>query len=168
VGVTSWRQTSRRIHVETSIRAPIESVWLHTQSPELHAKWDARFSTIDPIDGADDGRVRFRYSRRILPGLTIEGVGESIGHRHGADGSATSALTFRSSDWRSLIQSGSGYWKYIPTDDGVRFLTEFSYRPRWGRFGRLIDRIAFRPVFAWLTAWSFERLRTWLETGKVP
>jgi len=32
-------------------------------------------------------------------------------------------LKFSSGDPRSIIREGSGYWKYIPTPQGIRFLT---------------------------------------------
>ena len=32
------------IYVETLIQANIEDVWRHTQTPELHARWDLRFT----------------------------------------------------------------------------------------------------------------------------
>jgi hypothetical protein len=38
-------------------------------------------------------------------------------------GLCTSALKFWSTDPKSLIKEGSGYWQYIPTARGVRFLT---------------------------------------------
>lgn len=56
----------------------------------------------------------------------------------------------------------------MPTDDGIRFLTRYDYRPRWGRAGELVDRVAVRPIFGWGTAWSFDRLRIWLEEGTSP
>jgi hypothetical protein len=49
----------------------------------------------------------------------------------------------------------------------VRFLTGYDYTPGWGRLGPLAD-LAFRPLFGWLTAWSFDRLRLWLERGVTP
>jgi hypothetical protein len=63
----------------------------------------------------------------------------------------------------SIIEAGAGYWCYVPTDDGIRFLTRYDYRTRWGRVGELLDRWMFRPAFGWATAWSFDRLRLWLE-----
>ncbi len=68
---------------------------------------------------------------------------------------------------RSLIREGSGYWRYVPVRGGVRFLTGYAYRPRWGCLGRLID-LVFGPLFGWATAWSFDRLRLWLERGVPP
>jgi DoxX-like family len=56
----------------------------------------------------------------------------------------------------------------VPTDDGVRFLTRFDYLTRWGRLGERVDRMVFRPLFGWATAWSFDRLRLWLEDGSPP
>lgn len=163
-----WR-VDRRIHVETLIAAPFEEVWRHTQTPELHERWDARFSSIRYLPRvAGDAAQRFEYGRRLLPGLTIRGVGETVGDRHRRDGTATSGLRFASSDVLSLIRCGSGYWQYAPTPTGVRFVTEYGYETRWGVLGRLIDRIAFRRFMAWLTARSFRTLRLWLELGIEP
>jgi hypothetical protein len=87
-----------------------------------------------------------------VPGVTIAGTGRSLGDRDRADGTRWSGLKFWATDRRSIIDTGAGYWRYIPTDDGVRFLTRYNYRPRWGRLGELIDRWAFRPLFGWATA----------------
>ncbi|MDG4767947.1 hypothetical protein O7632_28205 [Solwaraspora sp. WMMD406] len=151
------------IYVETLIRAPIDRVWRHTRDPDRHSRWDLRFTRIDPY--GPDGR--FRYATRLLPGLTIVGVGETAGERRRPDGSATSVLRFVCDHQLSLIRSGSGFWRYQPTPDGVRFWTGYDYLPGWGRIGQLADWF-FRPVFGWATAWSFDRLRLWLERGVPP
>jgi len=84
------------------------------------------------------------------------------------DGSRSSALSFASGEPLSIIRDGSGYWKYIPTTEGIRFLTRYDYRTRFGRTGRLFDRTIFRPLIGWATAWSFDRLRLWLEQSVDP
>ena len=111
---------------------------------------------------------RFRYATRIGFGLEVAGEGQSVGNRDLADGSRSSALTFSSADSRSIIREGAGYWKYIPTAEGVRFLTWYDYRTRFGFLGALFDRVAFQPLMGWATAWSFDRLRLWLEEGVDP
>jgi len=63
---------------------------------------------------------------------------------------------------------GSGYWKYVPADGIIRFFTWYDYDTRFGALGRLIDRCVFRPMLGWATAWSFDRLRLWLEKGISP
>ncbi len=157
------------IYVETQIRAAMDALWQHTQQPELHERWDLRFSEIHYLPRAnEDDPQRFLYATRIGFGLTITGEGESVGQRDLADGSRTSALKFSSGDARSLIRQGSGYWKYIPTAGGIRFLTWYDYQPRFGVMGRLVDRVCFRPLMGWATAWSFDRLRLWLELGVDP
>src|SRR5579872_4755208 len=83
-------------------------------------------------------------------------------------GSRTSALSFWSSDPKSLIKEGSGYWQYHPTASGSRFLTWYDYRTRFGLVGGLLDRFLFRPLIGWATAWSFDRLRLWIERGIPP
>ena len=147
----------------------MEALWQHTQQPDLHERWDLRFSEIDDLPKSSDTEPqRFRYAPRVGFGLAIAGEGESVGQRDLAGGARASALKFSSADGRSLILQGSGYWKYIPTGDGIRFLTRYDYQTRWGWAGRLADRLFFRPLMGWATAWSFDRLRLWLECGIDP
>jgi uncharacterized membrane protein YphA (DoxX/SURF4 family) len=154
--------------VETRIRGPVDTLWQHTQNPALHERWDLRFTDIAYLPRNGDEPQRFRYETRIGFGLRIRGEGESTGTRDGTVGERTSALRFWSDDPKSLIREGSGYWRYIPTSDGVRFLTWYDYRTRFGATGRLIDRLLFRPLMGWATAWSFDRLRLWTEKGIDP
>lgn len=56
----------------------------------------------------------------------------------------------------------------MPTADGLRFFTKYDYQTRFGRGGEWLDRLAFRPLIGWATAWSFDCLRLWLETGQRP
>ncbi|MFG1777174.1 SRPBCC family protein [Micromonospora sp. NPDC049048] len=155
----------RAVYVETLIAAPMERVWRVTQDPGTHPRWDVRFSAIDPVPGTTP--ARFHYVTRVLPAVRIGGYGVHAGERTRPDGTRTSALRFGSDDPRSLIAAGSGYWRYLPGPAGVRFLTGYTYAPRWGAWGRLAD-LAFRPVFGWATAWSFDRLRLWLEQDVPP
>ncbi|MGO3147263.1 MAG: hypothetical protein ACTIJ6_06260 [Leucobacter sp.] len=93
----SRRRTAKRraLYVEILIRAPIERVWELTQNPELHSRWDARFSSIRPTRLREDGAQEFTYERSIGVG-TIRGTGVSLGTRFAADGTRTSALLFYS------------------------------------------------------------------------
>ncbi|HBY58894.1 MAG TPA: hypothetical protein DEH78_03675 [Solibacterales bacterium] len=152
------------IYVEIKIAASLEEVWRRTQDPWLHQQWDLRFTSIRylPKDREDDAQ-RFHYSTRIGFGLEVEGAGESTGVRQGEDGGAASALKFWSHSPWSLIREGSGYWRYIPVEGGVRFLTWYDYTVRWP----LAD-VLFRPLIHWATAWSFDRLRIWIEQGTSP
>jgi len=99
--------------------------------------------------------------------MKISGQGETLGTIE-SDGSRTSALRFWSNDPKSLIREGSGYWKYIPTRDGIRFLTWYDYNTRFGAIGRGFDAIVFKPLMGWATAWSFDRLRLWIDKQVDP
>jgi len=157
------------IYVERLIRSDIEKVWERTQRPEFHEPWDLRFTKIEYLPRTSDAEPqRFKYTTRIGLGLQIAGQGESTGSREQATGLRTSALKFWSEDPKSLIEEGSGYWQYIPTESGVRFLTWYDYRTRFGPFGRLFDRLLFRPLLGWATAWSFDHLRLQIEEGLDP
>jgi uncharacterized membrane protein YphA (DoxX/SURF4 family) len=157
------------IYVEILIRAPMDALWSHTQTPALHQKWDLRFSRIEYLPkGRETEPQRFRYTTRIGFGLHVSGEGESVGERDLPAGSRSSSLKFWSSDPLSIIREGTGYWKYTPTSSGILFLTWYDYRTRFGTAGALFDRLVFRPLIGWATAWSFDRLRLWLEQGVDP
>lgn len=157
------------IYVEIRIRGIMDDLWRRTQQPDLHQRWDLRFSEIVYLPRPEEtAPQRFSYATRIGFGLRIRGEGESEGSRASAGGERVSALKFWSRDPKSLILDGSGYWRYVPTSDGIRFLTWYSYRTRFGLPGRLLDATLFRPIMGWATAWSFDRLRLWIEKGIDP
>lgn len=156
---------SQPIVAESSIRADVERVRRMAQTPEEHVRWDVRFTGIEYLPRADAaGPQKFRYSTRLGFGLSVEGWGETLESK-GRDGSA---LRFGSDDAKSLIREGAGTWTYAQEGDRVRFRTVYDYRSRHGIPGRFVDRLLFRPVMAWATRWSFDRLRLWLETGLAP
>ncbi|MFD3515220.1 hypothetical protein [Streptomyces sp. NPDC058657] len=158
----------KQLYVEALIRADQDALWERTQEPDMHRRWDLRFTEIDYLPPVEGQPQRFRYATRVLPWLTVAGTGIAAGERHRPDGTRTSALRFSSPHPLSLLAEGSGYWRYVPTGDGVRFLTGYDYRPRWGAAGAVADRLLFRPLMGWATAWSFDRLRLWLERGTPP
>ena len=156
------------IYVEARIRCPLEALWQHTQQPELHQQWDLRFTEITYLPRASAAvPQQFLYATRIGFGLGVAGRGESVGTTE-KNGERTSILKFWSEEWVSLIREGAGFWKYVPTADGLRFFTKYDYQTRFGRVGQWLDRLAFRPLIGWATAWSFDCLRLWLETGQRP
>ncbi len=159
----------RQIYVEIAIRAPLDEVWRFTQTPDLHERWDLRFSSITYLPRPNENEPqRFRYATRIGLGVEVCGWGESVGS-HDGPGKRASALKFGSDDPKAIIREGSGYWKYETLPDGsLRFLTGYDYEPRWGAVGRVIDSAFFRPLMGWATAWSFDRMRLWAERGLPP
>ncbi|MBL1085759.1 hypothetical protein JK359_27980 [Streptomyces actinomycinicus] len=156
------------LYIETHIRADLDELWARTQDPARHQRWDLRFTEIHYLPRTEGEPQRFRYATRVLPFLTVAGTGVAAGEKERPDGTRTSALRFSSPHPLSLIAEGSGYWRYVPDPHGVRFLTGYDYRPRWGALGALADRLLFRPLMGWATAWSFDRLRLWLERGITP
>ena len=114
----------RGVYAETVIRADVDEIWRRTQDPDLHQLWDLRFSEIRYLPRASASEPQnFLYSTRLGFGLKIEGEGQGTGTVKDATGQATSALRFWSADPKSLIEEGSGYWRYIPCEEGTRFLT---------------------------------------------
>jgi len=146
----------------------MDELWRLTQTPGQHVRWDLRFTDIEYVPRPDETQPQqFLYATRIGFGLAIRGQGETVGQRD-ADGERTSALKFWSDDAKSLIREGAGYWRYVPTEDGLRFFTSYDYRVRFGALGRVFNALVFRPLMGWATAWSFDRLRLWIEKGIDP
>jgi DoxX-like family len=167
------------IYVEIPVLASMDELWEKTQNPHLHQRWDLRFTQIEYLPRQVDEPQRFLYRTRIGLGLKIDGGGESTGTRAGDDGARTSSLKFWSGDPKSLIKVGSGYWKYVPEENSaseaadnqptrIRFFTWYDYETRFGALGTVVDRCLFRPLLGWATAWSFDRLRLWIEKGISP
>lgn len=152
----------RTIYVESLIRCDINELWRVTQDPRVHPRWDLRFSSLEVVSDAEAGPTRFEYARST-PFHTVRGVGVNIGELERPDGTRTSALRFSTPDRLSPIRAGRGYWRYIPVPGGVRFVTGYDYEAGWG----VLD-IIFRPLLGWATAWSFDRMRIWLEGGPPP
>lgn len=153
------------IVAESLIRADVEAVRRMAQTPEEHVRWDVRFTGIEYLPRPDpEAPQRFRYSTRLGFGLAVEGWGETRESK-AADGSA---LRFGSADPKAIILEGAGTWTYAQEGERVRFRTVYDYRARHGAPGGLVDRVLFRPVMAWATRWSFDRLRLWLEKGLAP
>jgi uncharacterized membrane protein YphA (DoxX/SURF4 family) len=154
---------ARGIYVEVHIDSSIDELWAKTQVPEVHRRWDLRFTDIEYLPRSDPEKPQeFLYATRVGFGKKISGRGQSSGFQE-SDGSRTSALKFWSDNPASLIREGSGYWKYIPNRDGIRFLTWYDYTTRFGTIGTVFDAMVFRPLMGWATAWSFDRLRLWIE-----
>jgi hypothetical protein len=157
------------IYVETRIHGTMDELWRLTQTPERHVCWDLRFTDIEYLSRPDENQPQqFLYATRIGFGLAIQGKGETVGQRDGANGERASALKFWSDDPKSLIREGAGYWRYVPTTDSLRFFTFYDYCVRFGVLGRAFDALVFRPLIGWATAWSFDRLRLWIEKGIDP
>ena len=98
------------IYVEILMRTNMETLWKHTQTPDIHARWDLRFSTITYLPRPDISKPQqLLYTTRIGFGLAIDGVGETVGSREDQNGSRTSSLKFWSDNSYALIREGSGY-----------------------------------------------------------
>lgn len=156
------------IYVEIQIAGSNEDLWEKTQTPDLHQRWDLRFTDIHYLPRPDGSQPQqFLYQTRIGFGIAIRGMGETVGERLD-ERRQTSALKFWSDDPKSLIRTGSGYWQYEQNLQGIRFATRYDYQTRFGAAGQIFDQLMFRPLIGWATAWSFDRLRLWIEKGIDP
>jgi hypothetical protein len=142
----------------------LERLWKYTQTPELHGQWDLRFTRIEYLPKtAEEEPQHFLYETQIGFGIKVSGKGMTSGSHSKESGESTSALKFWSDEKISIIKTGSGYWKYIPHDKGITFLTWYDYETRHGGLGSIIDKYIFRLLIGWATAWSFDSLRLWLD-----
>ncbi|WP_256761445.1 DoxX-like family protein [Cohnella sp. WQ 127256] len=162
---------SKPIYVEIKMQTKLDQLWKYTQTPELHQEWDLRFSEIAYLPREiGDPLQKFLYRTRIGFGLNIKGTGETKAITQDQEDQPVSTLKFGSEQRISLIRIGGGYWKYKPDSNGreITFITQYDYQTRFGAVGRWMDRLLFRPLFGYATAWSFDRLRIWLEKGTAP
>ncbi|MBJ8007208.1 MULTISPECIES: DoxX-like family protein [Bacillus cereus group] len=156
------------IYVATEMNTKMKKLWEYTQEPDLHTKWDARFTEISYLEKKEGEPQKFLYKTKIGFGLEIAGEGESIGEIRKETGERISSLKFWTDNKLSLIQIGRGYWKYTPNGEHIHFETQYDYDTRFGRIGNVIDSYIFRPLLGWATAWSFDALKLWLEKGFHP
>lgn len=148
----------RRIVVEALVPAPVELVWLRSQDPVQHVRWDIRFTTIAYLDERDErGFQLMDYRTDLAFGIEVKGQGRYL---HSTP-LARSTFEFDSADWRSLIRDGRGIWLYESRPEGTFFKTVYDYETRHGWVGALFDRLLFRSLFQLATEWSFETLRLW-------
>lgn len=156
------------VYVEIKIKSSMDKLWNATQSPELHTKWDLRFSSITYLPEKENEPQHFTYKRALPFGREIEGWGISAGSNTGKNGESTSSLHFGTDDALSPIKEGRGYWKYIPEEDDISFITQYDYQVNFGKMGAFFDQFVFRPLIGWGTALSFDVLKKWLENGESP
>lgn len=157
------------IYVEIEMKSDLDTLWEYTQNPSLHKEWDLRFSNITYLNSQPCEKQKFLYETRVGFGLKVSGTGETVGVFNKCSSERSSSLAFGSDHPLSLIRHGSGYWKYIERENGkMTFLTQYQYKTAYGLLGRWIDRLLFRPLLGWATAWSFDALRLWVEQNKHP
>ncbi|WP_424768929.1 DoxX-like family protein [Paenibacillus sp. sgz302251] len=157
------------IYVELDMNVSLDELWAHTQKPELHEQWDLRFSKINYLPRTNEkDKQKFLYQTRIGFGLHIAGTGETSSTTRNLTDERLSTLSFASKQPISFIRKGSGYWQYKRNGNAVTFITKYDYQTQFGLAGRLFDRFLFRPLFGYATAWSFDRLRIWLEERIPP
>lgn len=159
----------RPLYIETKINCDFDTLWTNTQEPSIHQQWDLRFTEIEYLPKNDPtDPQKFLYSTKVGFVIKVDGIGESVATKTKDNGESTSVLKFTSNSKISLIKQGSGYWKYVPEADGIKFFTGYDYETRCGLFGKLIDKFVFRPLMIWATAWSFDCLKNWIEKGLHP
>lgn len=154
------------IYIETTIHGSMDELWSKTQNPAQHEQWDLRFTDIDYL--REDAPQRFVCDTYIGFGTRIRSRGERVATPTDISGRRTSSLKFWSDAPLSLIEEGRGYWQYTPTAHGIKFVTRYDYRPRFGGFGQWVDNAIVRFLMGWAMAWSVDRLRLWIETGQSP
>lgn len=155
---------SNKIVVEAIIPCEVETLWERSQNPDLHILWDIRFSHIEYLEELDEkGFQLMDYRTKIGFGMEIKGIGRYLQNtplKH-------STFEFESDDWKSLIKLGRGIWQYKPCAEGTYFRTVYDYETNYGVFGKIIDRVLFRPIMQLATEWSFETLRRWCADSKL-
>lgn len=158
----------KTVYVEIDIKTKMDKLWTATQTPNLHEQWDLRFSSITYLPKKENEPQHFSYKRSLGFGQAIEGWGVTVGSHDGKNGERTSSLHFGTNNNLSPIKEGKGYWKYVPNENSITFLTQYDYDANFGKFGQIIDLLLFRPLIGWGTALSFDVLKRWIEKEETP
>ena len=147
---------------------PSIALWTATQQPEHHQRWDVRFGRITYLDHVDGEAQQFTYATTVAPGVTIAGTGEVT---RGPITSGRNPMVgaqvlgrrppFHHQVGRRLLAIHPDR-RRCPVPHPIRLPTAV------GPVRRRIDKAMFRPLFGWATAWSFDRLRLWLEDDIPP
>ena len=148
----------RPLHVSVRLPASTARVWAVTHDHILHPRWDHRFDRITMHGERIATGTTMTYEKTVL-GLTIRGWGRYQLHAPVKQ----STFAFGADDPRALIREGVGVWRYadVSREEGreaTELSTSYTYAVRWGLFGRLFDRLVFRPLFQRETERSFARL----------
>lgn len=159
---------NKPVYVEIEIHTQMDKLWRVTQTPKLHEQWDLRFTSITYLPKKENEPQHFSYKRKIGFGKEIEGWGITAGSHEGKNGERASSLHFGTDDVFSPIKQGKGYWRYIPNKKSITFLTQYDYDVNFGKIGKIVDILLFRPLIGWGTALSFDVLKRWLEKEEAP
>ena len=158
------RSVGRPIYVERFVRAPIEALWNATQRPEVHERWDLRFTEIRYLD---------YFLRSMRPGETHR----FLVRRDGRDLElplAADLPPFREVLWR-LALAGTGVlclaigWLLaddLPAPDHLAFAHSRHqiFRKTLATRPDLVGRMASMMVPIWDSLDVHEGLR-WLDVG---
>lgn len=155
------------LYAGIQIQSPVAEVWRLIQTPHLHERWDLRFAGHAGRAGPDETQPRrSRPAARWGFGLTIENEAESGDVQPG--GGRALNYKFGSDDPGAFVCQGTGRWRCTPVSGAALLETSYDYDVRFGAAGRLFDRLVFRPLLGWATAWCFDRLRLWIEREVDP
>lgn len=140
------------------IEAPIETVWLLTQSPARRPEWDYRIIKAELVDAsAPQKGAKFRSIGRLFGPfqLEMEYVTVEPNQRSAVRLVASKGIPFK---------SGGGSWHYKDLGNGrSRFSTNIRMKTNRSWFGNIADRYILEPFLKWMTIKSLKKLKAVAE-----
>ena len=150
------------IEATLEIHAPVNDVWTYLQDFELRSSWDLRLRSVTSLTPPPLGvnsRLRYYFSWGPLHFWMEAKYITFVPNTH-------SSIHFDRVSLLCLVRSAAGSWHLKATENGTLFQTKFSYRLKYGFYGRFLDRLFFRKTLEQETAQSLDNLKRLLENKK--
>lgn len=149
-----------KFDIAIEIDAPIEVVWILTQSAERRPEWDSRVERVELLNA--DSQQKGAVMRTIGKAwgkpfhMDLKTVAFDICQRCAVVLVGANGMPF---------DKGGGTWKYEALGDSrCRFRATQNFSPKDTRFGRFADRWLYQPYLARTTKKSLHRLKKIAET----
>lgn len=146
--------------IAIEIDAPIELVWVLTQSAERRPEWDARVERVELLNSESQQKgtimrtVGKAWGRPFY--MDLKTVAFDIGQRCAVVLVGAEGMPF---------DKGGGTWKYEELGESrCRFRATQNFTPKDTRFGKFADRWLYQPYLARTTKQSMLRLKRIAET----
>lgn len=149
-----------KFDIDIEIDAPVEVVWVLTQSAQRRPEWDVRVTRAELLNADDQRKGTIMRTIGKAWGksfhMDLETVVFDIGQRCTVLLVGAQGLPFA---------KGGGTWKYEELGETrCRFRATQSFSPNATRLGRLADRWLYQPYLARTTRQSLLRLKRLAES----
>lgn len=150
------------IEATLEIHAPLTEVWNYLQDFKRRSLWDVRLrsvTSLTPLPLCVGSLLQYHFAWGFLRFWMEAKYIAFVPNSH-------SSVRFDRVSFLCLVHSAAGSWHLNATETGTEFHTKFSYRLKYGFYGRWLDRLFFRKTLENETKQSLENLKRLIENKK--